>query len=266
MSNARASFYNPGTGTLVIDSEATNYGYIGQPTLQTTGSIVTATGFAPYKYRIVMPDNVNPPIVVVKPVANVATYVEQSYLISGTTWEFTCYSVSTSSVTIPGYRNTTVVAPLLYVWGPMVSSGSGAVMRLWNSAGTLAFDSNNHPLWLKGTCSFSAHSGSASTDAAFTGDSSAIPSGITTPGVIGPPYQPTGDHDAAANSFYNPTGDDADYWIYGWSLSGSNLLRRRFWLGTDRATNPYDPPNTSDFSMSYSLTACTALLIDLDGY
>jgi hypothetical protein len=254
MTTARARFINPSTGTLVLDSEGVNYGYIGRPTLQAAGSL-SSSGFAPYRYRIVMPDAVNPPIVVVKPASGVAVLLGQSYLVSGTTWEITAYSVSLSSLDA-GNRNTVVVAPDLYVWGPMTNSGHGAVFRLFAAAGVVTFDSAFKPLWLKGSVAFPARSGTNPLDAAYLGDSQALPGGISVPGVISVTR-------GLATSIWLDTGDDTDFWGYGWSLSGSNLLRRRFWLGSSTYSHPYDP---ADCSLDYQLGAATALLIDLNGY
>lgn len=259
MSGHKLRITNP-SGVLVLDAQALQYGYMGQPSLVSAGYISGGV-HQPHVYQITLNGGYEPPIVVIVPQSNIATMVYDVALVSGSTWRIEVFCVNLIGHS-EDMRNTPQATPQIFVFGPMLNSGAGWKLRLRNSVGRVTFDTGFRPLWLRGAVGFPARSGnkyagaSWTNPAYFNGDAGLLPAGVSVPGVIGHCR-------GTAEAMISEAGEPTDVWHYGWSRSGSSLLRYRFWGGTSR---PYHSLDWSSDDVTYELGVTTAPVMDLAGF
>lgn len=177
MVEAVGKFINPNTGNLVLDSNAINYKYLGQPTLVTSATKsayyyspldVWWGSVTPYIYEFTLPNSSMIPLVGVKLRSDAVVAYNQPYLVSGSTWRIEIYSVA--SAYSDDIHFSSLATPTVYIFCPYSntdapSSGDAAfIMR--NSAGNISFSSKAKPLWIKQAVVMNEnHSGSLLYDA-----------------------------------------------------------------------------------------------------
>lgn len=247
---------NPSTGAIVVSSDAITYRYMGAPTL------ITAAGFTPthnpYLYRVTMPSTTAVPMVAIVLDAARVSVIQGVYRTSGSPdqWDILVFSAAVSGCT----DKTTIAlsAPVLRVFCPPASAGGSWGLQLFNAAHELTADFSYTPLWVQEVVNFPARADSYTPTAwggagltYLNGDEQAL-SDATAVAIIGGSF-------GSAEEFWGATGEGMNYWLYGWTLSGSNLRRQRFWQSDSKPATTFDPAYDS---LDYVMTATKALIVD----
>jgi hypothetical protein len=192
-----------GLGGLTISSDGITYGYIGRATntgVSQSGGTTNNRSIGQSSYTI----NWAGDIVVALPIKANKTTALVNITQSGEVWTITCHA-GTGTFDSFGFENQE--ATEVYVFGAPVSV-SGFGLALYNASGGLCADLSRQPMTVRGVSSHAANVYDW-----------LLPSGMTTPAVVGTPedYETTSARDGAfwINRFYS----------YGWTLFGGNLRR-----------------------------------------
>lgn len=248
---------NPNTGAVVVSSDALTYRYLGAPTLVSAGSLSPTHN--PYTYRVTMPSPAAVPMVGIVLDQSRVTVIQGVYRTPGSSdqWDILVFSVARSGCT--DKTTISLAPPSIKVFSPPVSGGGGGWgLQLFNAAGALTGDFSYTPLWVHEVANFPLRfggydpvSGTWDNAAHLDGDEQPL-TRTTNIAIVGGAF-------GSAEETWAETGEAMNYWLYGWTLSGSNLRRQRFWQNDGKPTLTFDPLYDS---LAFTMTAAKALLVD----
>lgn len=239
---------NPGLD-VVVDSRSLGPVYIGR------GSYVGGGGYDSgglvrrwnaFRYRIDVLQAGWPPMVAVSVPDGVAVYVEQIFLVGGTTWEVRVYSGSYGSYQVFNEP----VAPEVFMFAPPGASPAGSFGITIRNGGALRWDLSRRPLWIRQVVGLAATSNAAGGSVGFTETSFGLVAGLAKPAIF---MSPGGYWDAI-----NYSTDRYVQGTHAWCRSGSTIFRRPILT--------YHEPGSNGASAlpfpNYSLSSTFAVVID----
>lgn len=239
--------FNP-SGVLTVSADAAGYRYLGQPTLISAGSISAypATppydyywgSVTPYTYQVTLPSGGFPLVGLAVSTGSVVN-LRSIYNISGNTWQIEVDSLN-SSYSLEDLQNMVLTTPTVHVFCPYsnADAAAGAGLQLFDTNGNLTFTTRFKPLWLKTSVSLpyaiAEYGGGSWTNLSLWRDGqSAALSPVTSPIVVNANGQ------GMTTGFSALSGESIFTGEAGWTLSGSNLVRRRYVY--NRETRPIEP-------------------------
>lgn len=256
---------NP-SGVLVLDSNATHHRFHSKPAVYAAGYYLdgptgsVSYGMQPTKFRVTTGSS--PPVVFIRPEAGKVSALEYVTHLAGGEWEIGVHCVSIAAGWSEDMRSVAIAAPQIYVFAPMQASSETHGLRLFNGSGETTFDSGFRPLWIRQGLSFplisggyNSGSGTWASAPLFNGDS--LP--VADPGTV----LVAGSTHGFASATIAHSGEPADNWRYGWTVTGSSLVRHRFWYGSDRS---YHTLELSTDDIQFDLAACTVAIARSSNY